>query len=206
VHLDANRQATLAVVLPPAKEKDYQLLGWDISKKVNGEVPLLCGARPTFDEVKRLALAINSSGNVPLFKMQRNPTPPSGIEAIEVEVIETGPKVFREPDLVVLGCPHMSEQDINRWSKRLEGRPRSRTEAWFFTSHLCIDKCPVFGAVLRSRGKIFVDACPLSLKMELKGKTVACESPSLVDCLTDAGIIAHYAPPDKLLSFLTKMT
>lgn len=204
LHLDANRHPTIAITLPPAEKLDYTLLGWEISTLLHEGVPLLCGARPTFDEAKRLALSINARGDLPLFRMHRSRTPPPDLEVIELDLPRMRTADRPSPDVVILGCPHMSEQDINRWSKKLAGHPSGPSEPWFFTSQLCNDKCPTFGAVLRSRGKIFVDVCPLSLKEGLIGRTVATESPSLAECLSDAGISSFYASEGELISFLTK--
>jgi predicted aconitase len=200
LHLDRNREATVAVVAPDWA--DLTALGFALSRDLHGDVPLLCGVRPTFDEAKRLAFSLNTRGSVPLFKMQRGPDPPIGLERLEVSRgdLETALDNAVEPDLVIVGCPHMSEQDINRWSKLLSGRPTSRTDAWFFTSRLCMDKCPIFGAVLKARGRVFVDACPLAMREELIGRSIACDSPGLAECLTGAGLKAAYLPDAELLA------
>jgi len=201
LHLEDNRRPTVAVVVPRGKDADLPSIGRSLSGRLRGEVPLLCGVAPTFDDAKKLAFALNSRGNVPLFRMQREPAPPEGMRRIEVG--PTADDLVAAPDLVVLGCPHLSEQDINRWSKRLAGRSASKVEAWFFTSRLCRDKCPVFGAVLRSRGRVFVDRCPLGMISELRGRTVACDSPALADCLRESGALALYASEREILSILT---
>jgi predicted aconitase len=202
LHLEENRRPTIAVQLPRTGVHDHALLGWTLSCELHDEVPVLCGARSTFDEAKRLAFAINSRGSMPLFMLSRNPVPPAGLEAIEVvpELPSPGP----EPDLAVMGCPHLSEQGINRWAKRLAGRAPTSTEAWFFTSRLCMDKCPIFGAVLRSRGSIFVDTCPLGMAHMMSGRSVACDSPALAECLRDRGIEAFYSPDEELLTYLAR--
>ena len=137
-----------------------------------------------------------------MFKLRGDTIPPTGLETIEVrpELPSPGP----EPDLVILGCPHLSEQDINRWAKKLAGRPSTSTEAWFFTSRLCMDKCPTFGAILRSRGSMFADACPLGLVERISGRSVACDSPALAECLRGRKIEASYSPDEELLSYLVR--
>ncbi len=201
LHLEENRQPTIAVQVP-AGAQDHALLGWTLSRELCGEVPLLCGARLTFDEARRFAFALNSRGSMPLFRLRRDPLPPAGLETIEVR--PEAPISGQEPDLVVLGCPHLSEQDINRWAKRMAGRSPTSTEAWFFTSRLCMDKCPIFGAVLRSRGSMFADTCPLGMAHMMTGRSVACDSPALADCLRGRGIEAFYSPDEELLAHLVR--
>jgi predicted aconitase len=203
MHIEENLQPSVAVVVPRDEGIDHSMLGWALSRRLKDEIPLLCGVRPTFDEAKKLTFALNSRGTVPLFRLQSGVVPPVGMEVMEVDLRSLSQDTAPSPDLVVLGCPHLSEQDINRWSKKLAGRTPSRIEAWFFTSRLCKDKCPVFGAVLRSRGRIYVDRCPLGMREELRGRTIVCDSPAMASCLKESGISAFYAPDQELLSFLT---
>lgn len=199
LHLDENRRVTVAVVVKGIGEADLPSIGREIARTMPGEVPLICGIRPNFDEAKKLALAVNADGKVPLFRMQGHSKPPFGVEAVELDLSTFQGREAKEApaDLAILGCPHLSEQEINHWSKRLSGRATSKAEVWFFTSRLCLDKCPLSGAVLRSRGKVFVDRCPLSMRRELDGLKVVCDSPSLADrlrrCGVDARSVSHQA-------------
>ncbi|MDW5564060.1 MAG: aconitase X [Methanomassiliicoccus sp.] len=204
LHLEENRQATVAVTVPKGGGTiDYPLLGWTLSRELSGEIPLLCGVAPTFDEAKRLALAMNALAEIPLFRMQRGSVPPAGMQMMEVGKDSLSTNDLGSPDLIILGCPHMSEQDINRWSKKLADRAPSNIEAWFFTSRLCLDKCPIFGDVLRKRGHVFVDECPLGMREELVGRAIACDSPSLVECLRNSGLRASYRSEAEMHQLLT---
>jgi predicted aconitase len=105
-------------------------------------------------------------------------------------------------DLLLFGCPHLSEQDINRWGRYLAGRRSGRTEAWFFSSRLCLDKCPLTGAVLASRGRVLADRCPLSMAKEMAGRAVGCDSPALASCLSSAGVDCTALAYDELSRLL----
>jgi len=201
--LPENRRATVVVTADSWPREDHALLGWLLSLAVPGEVPLITGIRPSYDEAKRLAFAANWEGRIPLFRLGTGP-PPSGLERVELPPSrEAVPPPGGEPDLVVMGCPHLSEQDINRWGRYLADRPRSRMEAWFFTSRICMDKCPLTGAVLASRGRVLTDMCPLNLLSELEGRRVACDSPGLAACLRGAGADASHATTASLRALLT---
>ncbi len=198
LHLEENRQATMAVLVHEVDDLDYSMLGWSLSRVLKGEVPLLCGVRPSFDEAKKLAFTINAIGNMPLFLMQKGIVPPLRLERLDLDMDEIHESIEMEwgfaPDLAIVGCPHLSEQEINWWSKRLADRVNRGMEAWFFTSRLCLDKCPLSGAVLRSVGRVFVDCCPLTMQIELKGRKVACDNPTLAASLISAGVKAHFIP------------
>ncbi len=119
LHLDENRRATIAVNVLDHRGTDLTALGFALSRKLRNDVPLICGIGPTFDEAKRLAFSLNSKGMAPLFRIQRGGEPPEGLEVLEIESggWETISEGDFEPDLIIVGCPHMSEQDINRWAK-----------------------------------------------------------------------------------------
>lgn len=206
LHLDENRGATLAVVVPDQPGIDLTALGFELSLRLRNEVPLICGIRPTFDQAKRLAFALNSRGTVPLFRMQGKAEPPQGLEMLEIgeKASEATPVRDIGPDLIIVGCPHMSEQDINRWSKAISGRRSSGVEVWFLASRLCMDKCPVFGAVLRSRGRVMVDLCPLGLIDQMAEKRIACDSPALAECLRKNGLSAEYLPEVSLRELMVR--
>ena len=72
--LEENRRATMAVDRAPRNE--HSMLGWPMSRLVPGEVPLICGVAPGYDEAKRLAFSINHQGNVPLLHLSRGAPPP----------------------------------------------------------------------------------------------------------------------------------
>ncbi|MBI0584541.1 MAG: DUF521 domain-containing protein [Methanomassiliicoccus sp.] len=190
--LEENRRPTMAVVVPSNVGRDFALLGSALSVLVRDEVPLICGPRPDYDEAKRFAFAINGEGRVPLFHLH-GPMPPRGLEVAELDASGWRACLDEdlEPDLLMLGCPHLSEQDINRWGRYLSGRRPGRAEAWFLSSRLCVDKCPHTGAVLASRGRILTDRCPLTMIDEIDGRTVGCDSPALASCLSSAGVHAR---------------
>lgn len=201
LHFEENRRPTIAVMVTDYEHPDLAILGHHLAKVLPREVPYICGVKPTFDEAKKLAFSLNSKGTMPLFHLSRNSVLPPELERLEIDIRCLDQHSYQDitPNLVILGCPHLSEQDINRWAKKLAGRPNGKCEIWFFTSRLCMDKCPVFGAVLHARGRMFVNLCPLGMKEELAGKSIACDSPELAECLNKAGFKASYLPDAELL-------
>lgn len=201
--LEENRRPTIEVKVSADAIKDMSVLGHCLSTLVRDRVPVIRGLRPDFDEVKRFAFAINSEGRVPLFYLN-GPKAPTGLERIEVSARECQLSASDPdpPDLLIFGCPHLSEQEINRWSRRLAGRRPGRTEAWFYTSKLCLDKCPHAGALLRSRGRVLADHCPIHMVREMTGRAVGCSSPTLASCLAASGVEAVPLPDHEMSRLL----
>jgi predicted aconitase len=205
LHLDENRNPTVAVRVPENIGSDYALLGGLVSNLVGNEIPVICGPYPPYDEAKRFAFAINGNGKVPFYKLSRK-MPLVEIEKIDLEVHTWQDALIEQnsPDLLILGCPHLSEQDINRWGRFMSGHRYGRVEIWFFTSQLCLDKCPNTGAVLANRGRVMVDRCPLSMLDEIDGLMVGCDSPALASCLSAAGVEARPVPHDAIRKLMVE--
>jgi predicted aconitase len=191
LHLDGGRRPTIAVLAPENVGADYALLGKVISGLVTDETPLICCPTPSYDEAKRFALAINAGGRVPLFMLSK--AAPPGLEQVYIEDRAWQEALMDQaaPELLILGCPHLSEQDINRWARYMSGRKFGKAEVWFLTSRLCLDKCPLTGAVLATRGRVLVDRCPRAMMGEIDGRVVGCDSPALASCLLSNGVEAR---------------
>jgi predicted aconitase len=197
--LEENRRPTIGVRVVDDVGRDVALLGQHLSRVVGGHVPAISGFRSDFDGARRFAFAVNGEGRVPMFHLC-GPKPPAGLDLIEVKARECREPAqdLESPDLLILGCPHLSEQEINRWGRHLAGRRPGRTEAWFFTSKLCLDKCPLTGALLASRGRVMKDMCPLWMTGRMSGRAVGCDSPALASCLSASGVNARPLSQDEL--------
>ena len=208
LHLEENRQATVSVLIKGELPIDRLAMGWKLSRTLSGQVPLICGIRPNYDEAKKLASSINTAGKVPLFYMQKDLAPPSHLEVIELDgrdlMDEREPNFT--PDLSIIGCPHLSEQEINKWSGRLGGRHRLHIETWFFTSQLCKDKSLDSLESHSHLGKVFTNRCPLGMWDRLIGRKIACDSPVMADQLRERGLDARYVPDPQMLSMMCSST
>ncbi len=202
LHLDENREATVAVVIDDSGQ-DLEMVGHAASALLPGERPLFCGVRPGMGAFKRLALAVNSRGGSPLFHVTDG-GPPPGLERVNAADLASQGTLRKEADLLVIGCPHLSEQEINRWARRI-GDDRPAMEAWFFMSRLCSDKSPKTGEVLRAAGRVIVDLCPIAMAEEMEGKRVACSSPVLADMLSDRGLDAFYLNEEGMAQALSRI-
>ena len=200
LHKDEGRKATVTVIVDGA-DIDLGTLGAGISASLPGEVPHICGIRPGLGDFKKLSFAVNSRGDIPLFNVTAEQNAPDGLEAIYASDIVPEPDGRDDADLLILGCPHLSEQEVNRWARALSDRGCG-IMTWFFISGLCWDKSPKTGDVLRTRGMVSIDRCPLSFKEEMNGRRVACTSPGLVGCLRSSGIDAFPVTDDEALRMM----
>ncbi len=106
-----------------------------------------------------------------------------------------------DPDTIVIGCPHLSEKELIRTARALEGRrPRGQARVLFLTSQLAWDKSPRPAMVLEKFGEACCDSCPL-LGMDRSAKVLT-NGPRLCKCMNGRGPRITYAPLDDLLELL----
>jgi len=180
LHLDENRKPDLRVEVTAelGEGADYSALGYYLGQN-HDSVPLITGITPRKGEMKALGAAF-AVGPGALFHVEgvtpeaRKPGTGKALERIEVgeeELAEAYGQLSttEEADLVCIGCPHLSRQEMQ---KVLKLKPERET--WLFTSRqqraLLKDKIP-------KNTKLVCDTCMVVSPLEEIGvKSVATNS------------------------------
>lgn len=149
-HLDENRKANYIFELETELNgSDYGALGYLVGKIVKDGVPYFkLKKTPSVNELKSLGAALASSGAVALYHVE-NVTPENkdslkGVVVDELEkmvvdknqIIESRQKLStttRKPDLICVGCPHSSLDEIKAIAEKIAGRKLS-IPLWVCTS------------------------------------------------------------------------
>ena len=146
-HLEQNRKANLVVnVSCELNGADFGALGYYIGKVVGSGVPYFkLNNTPTNNDLKTLGAALASSGSVALYHIE-GVTPEydvagdSEVEDImfvtDKEISETREKLTttdREADLICLGCPHASLEEIKNVANIVKGKA-IKNKLWICTS------------------------------------------------------------------------
>ncbi len=200
LHIAEKRKPTLLVRVGVELKSnaDFGALGYHVGKIVKDGIPYLKGiARAEVDQLKALGAAMAASGAVALYHIE-GITPeaekmaPSGIEAIDVgenELQEAYAKLNtgKEPDIIILGCPHASLKEIANLACKVEGR-HMKKPLWICTSRTTKDTATKMGfteIIERAGGKVVADTCAVVAPIEQMGyKTTA----------VDSGKAANYLP------------
>jgi len=187
---------------------DYSALGYCIGATVGQKIPVITGLspRPSIDHLKSLAASAATSGSVALFHIvgvtpeARTSTEAFGDSGVQENISIGNEELERacmglstveesQADLIVLGCPHYSVEQIGEAASLLEGRKvRGNVQVWLFTSRaarMLAEKNRYVKAIEAAGGKVLSDTCALHLP--LRGwnfQTIA----------TDSAKMAHYAP------------
>jgi len=187
---------------------DYSALGYYIGAAVGQKIPVITGLSPksSVDNLKGLAAAAATSGSVALFHIVGvTPEARTSADAFGNNVVQEKISIANEelqhaamqlstveesqPDLIVLGCPHCSVEQIGEAASLLEGRKvRRNVQVWLFTSRVArmlAEKKGYIRVIEAAGGRVLSDTCALHLPLHAWNfQTMA----------TDSAKMAHYAP------------
>jgi len=188
LHLDENRRPTVVVEAEIDDDiMDYSLLGQAVGSKLGASVPYFKGIRPSVDQAKIMAAAMAAAGSVALFHIENMTPEAKGLDIKDLERVQIDKKELEEmksklttskdPDLIALGCPHLSESEIKSLAKFLDGKKKNKDiEVWFCTSRRVKTWCPKETAVLERFGRVLTDTCMTVAPIERNHKVTATNS------------------------------
>lgn len=191
LHVEENRQPTVEVRVPqPKEELEFACLGILVGRLIGDGIPLFKGishAEP--DELKALGAALASVGGVPMFHVE-GITPEAGryagkitdrITITESDIMGVKEEYACEayPDLIFLGCPHLSLAEMERIASALAGK-KVKKNLWLCCSRrvkLEADRLGITQAIEAAGGTILCDTCPIVAPIrDLGVKAVATNS------------------------------
>jgi len=160
LHIKENRAPTILVKVKG--EVDPSLLGCRVGNEIDGIPIFKFNRKLNDDELKQLGASLASTGNVAMFHVI-DQTPewkdfeiPD--EKIEVDGLEV--KFDCEPDLIALGCPHLSKNELLEIARFVEKFERAKKTIWLFTSRKVYNELRDVVEKLESKGiMVFRDTC-----------------------------------------------
>lgn len=187
LHLDQNRRPTHVVEVEEGiTREEWSLVGHTVGRKLGACIPFFRGLGNDANGLKSLAAAMAASGSVAMFMVEKvTPEQPDGLEGLPVlritrkDVEETVSRLRtgERPDLIAIGCPHLSEREIKELAGYLDGKEkRSGVEVWFCTSKGVWLRCPKERAVLERFGKVLCDTCMVVAPIEGLHQVTASDS------------------------------
>jgi len=184
LHLWENRQPTVRIDVDVelSFNSDFGALGYFVGKQVKNKIPYFTGIKnANTDQLKALGAAMAASGAVALYHVE-NLTPESdlveknGLEAISVsskEIDETIDSLNsgKNPDIVILGCPHASIREISTLAGKLKGK-HLKKPIWICTSRMMKEAADRMGfteIIEKAGGSIVADTCMVVSPIERMG-------------------------------------
>jgi predicted aconitase len=200
LHRDENRLGTVEVVVdcPVESLSDWGALGFLVGKRVGTGVPFFRGLPPAggtpspdpwlWEKLKAVGAAMAASGAVSLFHIEGITPEAQAQEMLRpdhdtwvVDSLESayralsGDQTAAEIDLVWLGCPHASLQEVARLAAFAEGR-RFRPEVWITTSRRVREQAEAagyVGAIEAAGAQVVADTCVVVAPVGDRFKTMA---------------------------------
>ncbi|MFC2001129.1 aconitase X [Chloroflexota bacterium] len=234
-HLDENRYGTLKIMVNAELrgDTDYATLGCFTGRIAQDRVPIFTGIPDCVsrDELKCLGTALANAGSVAHYHVvgitHEAPTEEaaSGSKIINSSnTFNFGPRELKETeeslsgadpeaaDLVVLGCPHASIDQVKNYAKVLSGRRiKSNIDIWILISHVIKQYAEDIGyaSIIESAGaKLLSNTCPGTMPEDFfkkRGyKVVATDSTKQAyNFLTIKDVSCYYGSLDKFIDVLT---
>lgn len=217
-HLDENRRANyIFQVETELSGSDYGALGYLAGNIIGGGVPYFkLKNDPSVNQLKSLGAALASSGAVALFHVE-NTTPEykdalkdvDDIQKISVDkdqIRDTRDKLSTttdEPDLICLGCPHASLDEIKSIAETVSGH-KLKIPLWVCTSisvKAAADRMGYTRTIEEAGGKIVCDTCMVVAPLENLGfKVVGVDSAKAANYVPSmCGLDVIYDELEKLI-------
>lgn len=193
LHLDENRFADYKIEVKCEVNgiSDYGALGYIIGKKIGSKIPYIVGLNnPSLEELKALGAAMAASGAIGLFHIE-GVTPEvknrkmlkEDFEKIEIESLKEAYEALNmeicEIDLVSIGCPHASLNELMEVTTLIKGK-KIKSELWITTSRYIYHKAEELNLIKEiedSGGRVIKDTCVIVAPIENLGfKTLATNS------------------------------
>ena len=199
LHMDVNRHADLLIDVKCELKglADYGALGSAIGKISKNRNPAFKGIRAAGEpKLKVLGASMAATGSVPLFFI-KGITPEWNVSksAERIEFAESDLNAAREsldtglkPDLVTIGCPHASLEEIKEVAELVE-RKKPTCDFWVCTSRKLKDEADKLGyqkTIENAGGLVVADTCMVVCPLEEMGIAhAACNSGKAAKYLTN---------------------
>ena len=184
LHLWEKRQPNIKIKVDADMDfnADFGALGYFVGKQVKNKIPYFTGIKnANTDQLKALGAAMAASGAVALYHVE-GLTPEAdlvekdGLETIDVskkELDETYEKLNsgKDPDIVILGCPHASLREISTLAGKLKDK-HLKKPIWICTSRMMKEAADRMGfteIIEKAGGYIVADTCMVVSPIEEMG-------------------------------------
>lgn len=196
MHRAENRQPNILVKVRASlqNEAEFGALGIYLGKILEDKIPAIQGLNDVSEEkLKQLGAALATTGMVNMFyrniQLKRGKMEKISVEEEDlkrtVESLSTTAK--KKPDLIFVGCPHCSLNEIRKIARLMNGKKvRAGTELWVCTSHYVKERAGKYvEEIEKGGGHVLTDMCTIVSWTETLGiKTI----------MTNSAKTAYYAP------------
>jgi hypothetical protein len=195
VHQAENRRADALVKVEasPRSQMEYGALGIHVGKLLKDKIPVFDGlSNYTNDCLKQLGAGLASSGMSTMFRYKKSDAD-RRFETISIQAkdikntIESLSTTSEAPDLIFIGCPHCSLNEVRNVAQALKGRKvREDVKLWVCTSRHVKGKAEEYVKIIeKAGGHVLCDTCAVVTWINKLG---------INSMMTNSAKTAYYAP------------
>lgn len=197
LHKPENRRASVLVRVEAVlkSEADYGALGIYLGEILGDRIPVISGLRSRDElHLKQLGAAMATSGMASMFYLEENYLGERSFEE-EISVDDKSLKTSYErlssttekPDLILIGCPHSSPEELKTIARRLKGkRVRDDVKLWVCASRYVRRNADEYVRVIEaSGGHVICDTCAVVTWLREFG---------VETLISNSAKTVHYAP------------
>jgi predicted aconitase len=184
LHLWEKRQPNIKIKVNTDLDfnSDFGALGYYVGKQVKNKIPFFTGIKDAnTDQLKALGAAMAASGAVALYHVEGLTPEADLVEKKGLETIDVGKKEIddtyeklntgKNPDVVILGCPHASLREISTLAEKLKDK-HLKKPIWICTSRVmkeAADRMGFTDIIEKAGGHIVADTCMVVSPIESMG-------------------------------------
>lgn len=217
LHLDENRKATVVVEVETKLRDfaDYSFLGYYLGKSLKNDIPYFKNLKPEkTDYLKELGASMAATGSIALYHVESE-TPEyryaveDKLEKIQVdkkeleEVKEKFNAGWGEVEVIVIGCPHASIQEVKEIAGLLKMREKPLKVPLLITASKAVkalsDALGYSEVIERYNGKIIADSCLIVSPVEKWYGGIATNSGKASFYFSSAGLKVRLENTEKLI-------
>lgn len=184
LHLWENRQPNFEIKVEADLDfnSDFGALGYIIGKTVKNKIPYFTGIKNAdTDQLKSLGAAMAASGAVAIYHVENLTPEADSVSKNNLEKVTIDQKDIdeayqelssgKDPDIVILGCPHASLKEISRLADKVEGK-KLKKPVWICTSRMVKEASERMGyneIIAKAGGSVVADTCMVVSPIEQMG-------------------------------------
>jgi len=175
LHLKENRKPD--IVYDVKDVVPYPLLGYLVGRETGEKIPYFKSLKPSEDDLKTLGAAMAATGSVALYHVEGVTPEADDFSTENLENIEIGKedideirdelKTRSQPNVIVIGCPHLSKTEMDEIGKRLKGKEKKDgPDLFVYTSRRVKEESSEAVAEIERFGKVISDTCMVVSPLE----------------------------------------
>ena len=183
------------VVYQVEDEVPMSLLGYVVGEQLGDGIPYFRGISPDEDGLKSLGAAMAATGSVALYHVENVTPEADDFDVSELEKVQIGNQEIDEareelkteykPDVIVIGCPHLSSNELKKVASYLKDKGKiDGPDLMIYTSRKVKEKNPKEVKIIEKFGDVISDTCMVVSPLEERYETAA----------TNSGKAAAYLP------------